>query len=67
MKSHPWHAINAGGSPKTAFINGAFIVPMFANHESCKHWWGEYARKNKHATFPWAITDKPNNWPVEVK
>jgi len=62
MKMHPWHAIHAGGAPKIAFVNGAYIVPMFATLDSCSIWWRKYCEKNKEQTA-WAFTDQLNTWP----
>lgn len=56
--THPWHAIHAGGLPQTAFVDGAWIVPMFSTHTACGRWWDRYVVRNDESSRPWAITDK---------
>ena len=54
---YPWHVIDAGGKPRSTFVDGVFMVPYFNSHDDCILWWKKHATQNKERS-PWAITEK---------
>jgi hypothetical protein len=55
-----WHAIHAGGIPRTVFMHGVWLVPYFKTHDECNKFWREYCKKTGEER-PWGVTDKCND------